>query len=537
MLRLHRDQRGQSLVIVLSLITILFLLGSSLAVHASVALRSTRTSAGQGNDFYAADAATELGIWWQRNGKAGNPPAQTINGITTSTTITSAGGGGGSCPTAPTVAWMTGFEHGNWLIQANGANANNLTGGFAYSSGMSNSFGNVDIVPSPARSGNFAMRVAPNSGQWAYAYHDANSVNVGPTTVVHVAIRLGVLPTTDASVLSLAPSASTGLAHNQLNLMYRVGTGKWALGLGTSAAIDVVQESTISAALDTWYSFDIRFPTTASYIRLGEWYIDGIAQTSVTATDSPSFTASNPRLAFGSTGTPVSVRPAYTAYYDDVIISTTPSDFPIGDININGIKPDGFGTNVNPANFQVGPPLVAIGATSWQTVIETPMTAPQNSDFIRQVTVSATSYLELTLADTTQTCIRGADAIMAAHPDGTSANNTKTSVFDGATESILYSGDISIATVAYSYAIKPITPGGAWTPARVNGLKIRFGYGSDINPIVSWDAFIVEVASTTVNAAPATITVVGTGGGSTVSTSYTDAGPGVPSLTTWTTTK
>src|SRR5919206_1129863 len=105
----RRGERGQSLVIVLSLITLLFLLGSSIAVHASVALRATRAIEGQGDEYYAADAATELGIWWQRNGKAGNPPAQTINGVTTSTTITTAGGGGGgSCPASPTPIWMTG---------------------------------------------------------------------------------------------------------------------------------------------------------------------------------------------------------------------------------------------------------------------------------------------------------------------------------------------------------------------------------------------------------------------------------------------
>src|SRR5919206_2136515 len=93
----RHGERGQSLVIVLSLITLLFLLGSSIAVHASVALRTTRATEAHSDDFYAADAATELGIWWQRNGKPGNPPAQTINGVTTSTTITTSGGGG-SCP-------------------------------------------------------------------------------------------------------------------------------------------------------------------------------------------------------------------------------------------------------------------------------------------------------------------------------------------------------------------------------------------------------------------------------------------------------
>jgi Tfp pilus assembly protein PilX len=529
MYRFHRDQRGQSLVIVLSLITILFLLGSALAVHASAALRATRASEGQGDDFYAADAATELGIWWQRNGKAGNPPAQTINGVTTSTTITTSGGGGGSCPSGPNIAWMNGFESG-FVWQGTGTNANNLYGGFTFVNG-GGSFGPVDAVASPARTGNFAMRIAPNAGQWTYAYHDSSSVVVGPTAVVHVAVRLGVLPTTDASVFSLSPSGATGLPHLQLNLMYRIGTGKWALGLGNSSTIDTIQESTVTAALNTWYSFDIRFPTTASNIRLGEWYIDGVAQTSVTATDNASWTADGPRVSFGSVGTPLSVRPAYTAYYDDVIISTTPGDFPIGDINISPIKPDAMGTSSNPGNFQddIG---AAINANSWQKITDTPMT--NNVSYIRQVTASATSYIETTLQDTTQTCIRGADAVMAAHPNGTSANNTKTSVFDGATESVLYSGDISINNVALAFAIRPITPGGAWTQARVNGLKMRFGYGSDINPIVNWDSMLVEVAWATVGGGPATVTIVGTGGGSTTTTTYDDAGAGIPTLDTWT---
>jgi Tfp pilus assembly protein PilX len=530
--RSHRDERGQSLVIVLSLITILFLLGSSLAVHASVALRSTRTSAGQGNDFYAADAATELGIWWQRNGMAGNPPAQTINGITTSTTITSAGGGGGSCPAAPTVAWMTGFENGQ-VMQALGNTGNNtIAGGFAFNSG-GGSFGPVDVVASPARTGNFALRVAPNAGQWTYVYHDASSATVGPTAVVHLAVRLGALPTTDASVFSLSPSGATGLPHLQLNLMYRIGTGKWALGLGNSSTIDVIQESNVSAALNTWYSFDIRFPTTASYIRLGEWYIDGVAQTSVTATDNPAFTASNPRVTFGSSGTPVAVRPAFTAYYDDVIISTTPGDFPIGDVNIEPLRPDAMGTHNTPANFQ-NEDNSAISATSWQRIDDSPFTV---TDSIKQVTASATSYIETTLSDTTHTCIRAADAVMGVHNGGTSANATKTSIFDGATESIVFSGDTSITSATLNLAIKPITPGGAWTQARANGLKLRLGYGSDVNPLVSWDGVVVELAWTTVASGPATITIVGTGGGSTVSASYLDAGAGVPTLDTWTTTK
>ena len=55
---LVRDERGQSLVIVLTLVTLFFLLGSALAAHASVALRATAANECQGNEFWAADGAT-----------------------------------------------------------------------------------------------------------------------------------------------------------------------------------------------------------------------------------------------------------------------------------------------------------------------------------------------------------------------------------------------------------------------------------------------------------------------------------------------
>src|SRR5438552_4361323 len=155
---IHRNEVGQSLVIVLSLITLLFLLGSSLAVHASVALRTTRTSAGQGDEFYAADAATELGVWWQRNGKAGNPPVQTINGITTSTTITSTPGAGGTCPADAKPLWLSGFESGK-LSQNNG--------GFYIVSGASS--GVLDAVSSPVHTGSYSMRIHPTINGSHYA--------------------------------------------------------------------------------------------------------------------------------------------------------------------------------------------------------------------------------------------------------------------------------------------------------------------------------------------------------------------------------
>jgi hypothetical protein len=87
--RAHRDEAGQSLVIVLSLVLFLFLLGSALAVQASTALRASAAGDSEAKALHAADAGAELGIWWQRQGNAGNPPSITVNGLTVTTTVSS----------------------------------------------------------------------------------------------------------------------------------------------------------------------------------------------------------------------------------------------------------------------------------------------------------------------------------------------------------------------------------------------------------------------------------------------------------------
>ena len=108
--RLHRDEGGQSLAIILALVTILFLMGSALATHASVALRSTVANEDQAGDLNGADAGAELGMWWQRNGKPGNPPAITVNGLNVSTTVGITGAV--PCNNKPSPTTVTGFESG-----------------------------------------------------------------------------------------------------------------------------------------------------------------------------------------------------------------------------------------------------------------------------------------------------------------------------------------------------------------------------------------------------------------------------------------
>lgn len=499
MLRLHRDQRGQSLVIVLSLITIMFLLGSSLAVHGSVALRSTRASDAQGDDFYAADAATELGIWWQRNGKAGNPPAQTINGVTTSTTITTAGGGGG-CPTLAPI-WLTGFEHG----------AVSASGGGLFDGLISIGGTWATATASAARSGGYGLRIQ-TANALSFAYVTKNTT--GAIRVARLSIQLPTLPSTDADLAQF--NASTG---GDLWIMYKGSGQKLALRIGTGTPVEM--SGAFSAA--TWYSLDIRY-NVGTNPRTAEWQVDGVAQTDVTSAEATATSVSSIQL--GADSSTIS-----DMYFDDLMVSSTSADYPIGELSVSSLALNGMGTSVNPPSFQHDD-NTAINATSYTRLDETPMTSL--ADYIKQVTSNTTRYIEMTFADTTQECIRGVSAVLAYHGSATQANTGKTSIFDGTTERIVYSGAMNVTALNYkSLVVPPITA--PWSQAALNGLLVRVGYSSDINPVPYWDAVLLEYAWRT--SAPATITVVGTGGSSTVTTDYTDAGAGVPTLNTWTVTK
>jgi hypothetical protein len=536
--RVHRDQRGQSLVIVLSLITILFLLGSSLAVHASVALRATRTTAGQGNDFYAADAATELGIWWQRNGKAGNPPAQTINGITTSTTITSVGGGSGSCPADAKPMWLSGFESGQ-------LSTNN--GGFYIIS--SSTYGVIDTVTSPVRTGSYAMRIHPilNAADYAQVQPPLGSSQLGPNYVLHFALRFDVLPTQDAVMLEIRSGCGPCGTYPQMFLWYHAATGKWAVSMGSTATglYQKYQDGAAGPVAGQWNTFDIRWNAGASppTPRAIDWQVDGTAQTTLSFLDAAA-TAASGGPAFGQDDLYTNAQ--YTAYYDDVVISSTAADYPLGDVRITPLKPNAI--HADPlgylTNFQ-DDDSTAVDAASYTRVDETPLTG--TTDWIKQITSSAGGYVGIDFQDTTQTCIRGASVVAEMRAQSGAPNAAIGTNMSGpatGANNTVWSGSLS-TTVSYAQGVLttvccPSNPGvGPWTQAGVNAAWALFGYCTNTTSTrrPELHSIILELAYLSLTGGPATITIVGTGGGSTVSTSYTDAGAGVPTLSTWTTTK
>ena len=492
---LHRDERGQSLAIILALITILFLLGSALAAHTSAALRTTAANEAQAGDLRAADAGAELGMWWQRNGKVGDPPSISVNGHTVTTTVGISGAT--ACPT-PSLIVVTGFEHG--LATA--------TAKLPFSAVAGSS---VSADNALARTGTYSLRVA-DTGSGA---NNASLALGTDTAVVRLYLRLPSLPATDVTELFKLDAA----AGNDPRVGYQASSDRFTFRFANAA----VTLSTSTVAPNTWYRFDLRFVASTNP-RTADWQVDGVAQTSISATGNA--TTIN-ALRLGST---VSAD-ALTANYDDVIASDTAADYPLGPGTVLPIRPSGLGTGNNVGSFQNDDGSTIDGSTAGR-LAESPM--DDATTYVRQQTIGTGDYVELQLDDVAATCVTGVSALLAYHAAGSAADRGTASLYDGSTQRVIYDGDMSQAAIRYAATM--VSPAAsAWTVSAVNGLKARIGYSSDVTPNPYWDSLLLEVSTGIY--VPGTVTVTSSAGSSTVTTTYTDVGSSAPNLLSWSTTR
>ena len=350
--------------------------------------------------------------------------------------------------------WLTGFEHGA-VSAAGGGVFTTLTGA-------------PTADNATFRSGAYSLRIADASG--ASTINGLRTFTGASVVVARFAIRLNTLPGVSSNLVYVDSGTDLVFGYDQ-------PTQKFFLNLGTSTATSA---STVSAG--TWYVIDLRYDLRANP-HLGDWRVDGVAQTQVTRA-----AAASTATGFGLGAT--TNASVYTANFDDVLVANQAKAYPIGNGKVVRLIPDGVGTHNTPGDFRDND-NTAVDAASWQRVDDVPMTG--TTDYVLQLNNSATSYLEFTFGNTTETCIREVFAVFAYHSAGTAANTTKTSVFDGASESIVLSGDMSSATLEYAGAL--VTPAAAsWTQSTVNGLVWRVGFASDANPDPYWDALMLELA-------------------------------------------
>jgi hypothetical protein len=350
--------------------------------------------------------------------------------------------------------WLTGMEHG--VVSAAG-------GGIF--SGLA---GNPTADSTIARSGTYSLRIADASAN--STVRALRSFTASNVVVTRFAVHPSSLPTVTSNLAYI--DSSTDLVFR-----YNPASQQFQLVLGTSTAT-----STTTVSPGTWYLIDLRYDLSASP-NLGDWRVNGVPQAQVSRSAAAA-TANG--FGLGATAN----ASIYTANYDDILVATQATAYPMADSRIVRLAPDSTGTSAGTGNFRNNDGTV-IDANSWLRLDEVPMTS--TADYVRQQANSGTSFIEFGLQDTTVTCIREVSAVLAYHAAGTSADNGKTSIFDGLTEALVFSGDMSQTTLQYKSTV--VTPGaGVWSQAAVNGLVARVGYSTDSSPNPYWDSIMLEAA-------------------------------------------
>jgi len=215
------------------------------------------------------------------------------------------------------------------------------------------------------RNGDYSLRVAKNNAGASYVLR----VLGGTTGVERVAVRFATLPSTD-----LDRFMGMGItAGNSLRIGYIASSNK--LEVHFANGTKVAASSTVTAG--AWHVIELNLNVGADP-RTADWRVDGVDQTAASSAEAASTLAS---VWWGS----VNPGDVFTANYDDVLVSTTPADYPLGDGKVLALRPNSS-TGTSVFSNDDGTP---VNATSHTRLDDNPMVS--TTDNVYQNAISGTS--------------------------------------------------------------------------------------------------------------------------------------------------
>jgi len=233
-----------------------------------------------------------------------------------------------------------------------------------------------------------------------------------------------------------------------------------------------------------WHRVDFKFITSANPWTL-DWQVDGVAQTQVTDALAASNTTG---WRVGSTVTTHDL----VVELDDVVISQTSGDYPLGEYEVQSLLPTGDGTH----NLGTGSFAKSTGGTT--NVYDVIDDWPTGTDYVTQTAVDSTGYVEVTFADnSTPGPIEAAKVIWAGNSAGTLANHAIIRIVDSGGTTLVNAGngDWSInPSIGTNASIIPDPSADGWTDTELDGIKARFGFSTDATPDPYLQSLLVEYA-------------------------------------------
>ena len=332
------------------------------------------------------------------------------------------------------------------------------------------------------RSGSRSLRLNP-ANQTA----DATSLaSISSTILVwRFYIRFASLPISDA-MLSSETNGRCGVAFKNSDSSIYAGNTDTSPVFGASG---------VSITTGIWYRIDVKVNATANP-RLTDVMVNGVAcgQNSLSVA---SATIVGVRLGANNPET-------CDIYFDDLILSTTSGDYPIGDGYVNHFVPtaDGSHNIAGADDFELtltGTDIRNGDNTAFEMVNDIPLdsslgdwinlTAPPNStDYVEVVFGAAPNAVTPVQAP------RSVEFLAAFHAAAVQTNNLRIAYRDnnGGTQDDVRNATVGSESILYvrkQYAAIP--GGGAWTPTAFNNSRARC-YSSDANPDPRLDSLMIE---------------------------------------------
>lgn len=339
------------------------------------------------------------------------------------------------------------------------------------------------------------------SGARSFRFNGTGGVTLSTATLASSLRWVGrfyiyftTLPTADLGLIGLALQGGTGpnikFQSSDSSLYAGVDTTKGASGVAITTA--------------TWYRIDFDYNISAAGNDTSDVQVNGVACAQASAGGS---TGPLTALTMGFAG----VGATTDMYLDDILLSHTGADYPIGAGYVNHFVPTSDGTHnvAGAGDFQrgnTGVDILNATTTAWQLVDDVPLPsgAVAEADCIRGVAPAnaTTDYVECIFGpasgvSTPTAGPRCVDAVMTRHEIATTVSNSRVALNDNGTLSDIWNtSQAGVTTYSYvrkAFALAPT--GGAWgvTAGAGNFNNVRFRFFSpDANPDNALDAIMLE---------------------------------------------
>jgi hypothetical protein len=348
--------------------------------------------------------------------------------------------------------------------------------------------GFISIDHALVRSGLASFRITHTTNS---AYLQRAIVGAPTEGVARFAIYFTTLPSVDTRLAAFIPAAGSFVS-----LRYEV-TGNQLVGAFGATGVATTPYPIVTGR---WYVVDMKAEVGSGNRLVAVQIMDDLTGV-VTDLGSQTTAVAASTISTFRLGSSVSSEiPTVDMYYDDVILSVTLADYPIGDGQVLAFSPARDGThNVGVSgNFKINNATNITGAETnlWEELAEADLTSA--ADYLTQNVAAGTEYLEVrppaelgvVLTPRCLTVLSVLENISLTTP-----NNVTLKMLSGAnTDNLVNNASLGSASHIYFSKTFGTLPGGA--ELSKNGLEdllFRFGFSTDVDPIPVLHSIMLEV--------------------------------------------